>query len=1540
MLNNDWIVANINNPDYSTEMFKMKGIDTDNTQMLREESYLKSNFIINNPAFADNNGNFNKDKFHDYYQQQATKWGELQKDKSVHTVYDMFDVRQAPGDQIYNPFTGTTQGMKTDKQNPLGSFIKLTSNPTNQGVGISGFQEISKQSKSTREIAQGQNIFDSSTGKFLNETPDSISLFSNPIKYIKQIFSDPLVLATYDSDGESIDPISGKKLKHSKGEIKLNSNGKPYYETLNGRNPATKQVLSMGDIVTSEASSLNKYDFIDSDDMDKSVTGTILKNVASVLPLAVPYVGEAYSAGLVVRELAKTTPMLYGMIKSLFSDKSANSQFLNSLQGRATAMSGSVSDAGQSAMWTWEGVFNMMGDVATQWGQQKAVANWTKKLITGKQDLSKVAEEEAKALYESKLQSVLNNANTAEDRYKALSLYGMEEGQIAKILEQEGKAVGDAWKQTSIGSAALRKTFDVYKPRIEKLNRLGANASLAYMALVSNTDVYQSMLDAGATPREAAAVALGSTLGMYTVDRLGIGEMFFDELAKNDMRQIRTALLGEKENWAKALGISTKNIPENTNKFKKLILSGRDKMVKALQDYADDIKYHTTSAVGKAIGEGLEEVSEELVTDMSKATYEMLHNFGITTQANVGAFNYDQNLNGEGKGGYNIAQLLSRYGMSFIGGTLGGGMFYGVGVLQGNNFHINKDSGNMLYLTREGKAEDMVNTIEQMRKKGQFGSTTISATNATTDSEGQQVNITVDGDLSINDYIAKRLTNQIRSYQTIMDDNNLNKSDEDLFNQMIMQDKIFRNLQGYLQEESYITRYQQTWQKLAQQVVIAQKGLEVAVSAKNGEIPKELIPELATASSSKELIDKLGEARLLDSTERHNSGEEAKRNQNVAAWQDYLNNKKQELLNFESPENSSYYTEMLMFGIDPIISSTFGTYDFNSWLYNTQHGLTVDKLTQPEIEQYKADYQTYQANAQPLDLQESFKLFKDWQQKIDPYLQQMAQQSQNYDSYQKEVQELFKDGIDWYQNANHLENKQWYESDEEYAKSKQQEGESAQDYKIRQEQRKQEINTKVEQKLQDLVNFVNTHILDPITSRQIKTMLAARIKDIRKNVVLTNFSVQQDNLIKELSGDSLKDYKGNDIESLRTAIIGTKEDLGKIDQYFGKLYGQFIHPDYEYNEDLNVMIPFTSLFNTNTDSFSNIVVTDLLNQKVINEDALPEFDGTKIEKIQNLLRLASIGLDNIYRGSDSRYQGKSYKYILTEVFGKDTVDRIENSIENSKYVDPKTDQQYNLQYINPYKYIANGEQITDELIENWLQENKDVSNNSIQSLIKLQPLITNKNGNFDDARKSVNDSYKAFAKEVLDNAEKSINSNLLYQTLVGLTESLPNPIVELAKHLPVYNENVESVIQKMYQHFEDDDDINTFQLTGQEMQSLQQVQTVLNLASTYMRAASTDQDLTNIYGHNKTINRFNQEHKIKANPLAEIDENYANIYQIEIGKYLNMIDPNSYSLPFISNINQGNIIGQFDQAKEKFTQTKKEFFNSNRNNFEACKVIA
>ncbi len=59
------------------------------------------------------------------------------------------------------------------------------------------------------------------------------------------------------------------------------------------------------------------------------------------------------------------------------------------------------------------------------------------------------------------------------------------------------------------------------------------------MAMISNTDVYQSVLEKGGTPQEAAAIALGSMIGMFSVDKyLGLGEMFFnDEPARRAIRE-------------------------------------------------------------------------------------------------------------------------------------------------------------------------------------------------------------------------------------------------------------------------------------------------------------------------------------------------------------------------------------------------------------------------------------------------------------------------------------------------------------------------------------------------------------------------------------------------------------------------------------------------------------------------------------------------------------------------------------------------------------------------------------------------------------------------------------------------------------------------------------------------------------------------------------------------------------------------------------------------------------------------------------------
>lgn len=166
MLNNDWIVANIQNPDYTTGMFSKAGLDTENTQMLSEDSYLKSNFIIKNPYFADKNGNFDKDKFHDFYKEAATGWKQIQTKKNLEHVYDFFDPEAPEGAKKINPLTGNTKDLQTSASKPFGDFLKIVPYSDKVGtIGVGGFNAIEAPTKSAREEAQEQNIFDFSDKK-------------------------------------------------------------------------------------------------------------------------------------------------------------------------------------------------------------------------------------------------------------------------------------------------------------------------------------------------------------------------------------------------------------------------------------------------------------------------------------------------------------------------------------------------------------------------------------------------------------------------------------------------------------------------------------------------------------------------------------------------------------------------------------------------------------------------------------------------------------------------------------------------------------------------------------------------------------------------------------------------------------------------------------------------------------------------------------------------------------------------------------------------------------------------------------------------------------------------------------------------------------------------------------------------------------------------------------------------------------------------------------------------------------------------------
>ena len=112
------------------------------------------------------------------------------------------------------------------------------------------------------------------------------------------------------------------------------------------------------------------------------------------------------------------------------------------------------------------------------------------------------------------------------------------------------------------------------------------------MALVSNTDVYDTMKQAGATAKEASAVTLGATLGMFGVDKyLHLGELFFDDLTTPTIKQIQRTQKKAAQSFIdnglldnKLIdGVAEQNVP----RIKRLMKAGLDIGRKGISNYAE-----------------------------------------------------------------------------------------------------------------------------------------------------------------------------------------------------------------------------------------------------------------------------------------------------------------------------------------------------------------------------------------------------------------------------------------------------------------------------------------------------------------------------------------------------------------------------------------------------------------------------------------------------------------------------------------------------------------------------------------------------------------------------------------------------------------------------------------------------------------------------------------------------------------------------------------------------------------------------------------
>ena len=619
MIEKDWVLENIANPTYDTEDLVILGnINTDNTQFMSKDYYLSSDFIKN--TFSDEEGNFLENDFNNFYNNLTQKWNELQ-DGSF------------PKGLELDPFD-TAASRNKDRVSSLKISLSENYNPNRVQIGVEGFMTVSDPTKSVREIAQSENIFDTRNNEIKQETPEDYALFENPIKWIKSLFDDPLVLATYDED--TIDEFG----IHKKGEYKLNERGTYYYETLGDRSPIGKEILSLGDILTKEGSALNAVDFFDSDDLEKSIPGVVFKNLALIAPMftaAAPY----YYTALIAKELTKTMPMLLNMVLNLYGEETELPDFVNRISAFGEQLTLSTSDYARKNTFSAENIINLASEIALQWGTQKQVV----KAVSYFGGKPKIQLERAK---EKAFEYYKNKKNIE-------SLKGLA-------------AVDDAqWETSILGQRALKKFYQPIQEQMVSKQKIGGDIALAYMALISNTDVYNTMLEKGATAKEAAWVSLGSTLGMYGVDKfLHLGEIFYDNATGDVIRESRKVFKDEISKIVKAHSYGS-----STSKPMNFIKQGIAFGKKAANTFAENLENRSLGFAGKAFGEGLEEVTEEAVTDISKGFYSLLGDLGL----------YEASV--ENPIDWNTA--LERYGMSFIGGTLGGGLFYGIDKYKGYN---------------------------------------------------------------------------------------------------------------------------------------------------------------------------------------------------------------------------------------------------------------------------------------------------------------------------------------------------------------------------------------------------------------------------------------------------------------------------------------------------------------------------------------------------------------------------------------------------------------------------------------------------------------------------------------------------------------------------------------------------------------------------------------------------------------------------------------------------------------------------------------
>ena len=352
---NDWVATMLFNQPSSMEEVIANGVTPENTGIQSKEYYKNIDAI--QETFTGDDGKFNEVAFDNFYNSSLEMYNQFAQEEWT---------KKLVKDMDRDPFDWTNP-LNTNVKD-ISATVKNGYNPERRSMSIAGIGNIGDPTFSIREIAQDNEVRDEAGNK-LGWTPNQ--------KGVMSIFEPTVALATWDEDGTHL--VNGVETIHKKGDFKTDENGDFFYEVLGKREAYDKEILRVTDVLTTDGSTLNKFDFLDSDGITKSVGSVVGKTAMQIVPLLIPGVGQVYGTLSALTTFASVLPTLGKAINGIIGNNNSElGQGLTQMENWFTQFKPTTSDKGKQSFFSLENIGEILTSSAKQLYQQKSLANLAK----------------------------------------------------------------------------------------------------------------------------------------------------------------------------------------------------------------------------------------------------------------------------------------------------------------------------------------------------------------------------------------------------------------------------------------------------------------------------------------------------------------------------------------------------------------------------------------------------------------------------------------------------------------------------------------------------------------------------------------------------------------------------------------------------------------------------------------------------------------------------------------------------------------------------------------------------------------------------------------------------------------------------------------------------------------------------------------------------------------------------------------------------------------------------------------------------------